>query len=184
MKTIYAKVLSEADRQGLREKLKSSNGIEVRRSQMILMSAEEQLTANQIAQRLGYSGQYVRQVLMRFNAKGLSSIDAQSRARQDDQRAFNDEARARLHEMIICSPREFGQDTSLWTLDSLADVSYEQGLTDHRVHKDTVSETLMQMGLPWKRAKKTIHSPDPNYESKKNAAIGSNALSSNTLNGY
>ena len=86
--------------------------------------------------------------------------------------------------MIICSPREFGQDTSLWTLDILADVSYEQGLTDHRVHKDTVSETLMQMGLPWKRAKKTIHSPDPNYESKKNAAIGSNASSSSTPNGY
>ena len=173
MKTIYVNPLSEEIRQMLYDKLKSNHGIEVRRSQMILMSTEEQQTANQIAKRLNCSGQYVRQVIGRFNKAGITSLAVKSRARQDDQRAFKDDARERLRELIICSPREFGQDTSLWTLELLATVSYEQGLTDHLVHKDTVSETLMQLGLSWKRAKKTIHSPDPNYESKKNVATGS-----------
>lgn len=173
MKTIYVNPLSEEIRQMLYDKQKSSHGIEVRRSQMILVSADEQQTANQIAKRLNCSGQYVRQVIGRFNQKGMSSLDVKSRARRDDQRAFKDDARERLREIMICSPREFGQDTSLWTLDLLATVSYEQGLTDHHVHKDTVSETLMQLGLSWKRAKKTLQSPDPNYESKKNAATGS-----------
>ena len=184
MKPLYAREITEVERKALQKGLRCSSAHTVRRSQIILMSAEEQRKVEDIAQRVGRSGQQIRRVIRAFNHEGLSCLKSKKRGRQDDQRAFNDEARARLREMIICSPREFGQDTSLWTLDILADVSYEQGLTDHRVHKDTVSETLMQMGLPWKRAKKTIHSPDPNYESKKNAAIGSNALSSNTLNGY
>jgi transposase len=77
--------------------------------------------------------------------------------------------------MIRQSPREFGHDTSLWTLELIAAVSYEQGLTTWRVHKDTVSETLRQMGMPWKRAKRKIQSPDPNYTSKKKTRLAKSA---------
>ena len=184
MKPLYARELTADEHQALQKGLGSGSAHTVRRSQIILMSAEEQRKVDDIAQRVGRSGQQVRRVLRAFNDEGQGCLEAKKRGRQDDQRAFDDEARARLQETILCSPREFGQDTSLWTLEVLAEVSYEQGLTDHRVHKDTVSETLMQMGMPWKRAKKTIHSPDPNYESKKNAATGSNALSNNILSGY
>ena len=184
MKPLYAREITEAEREELQKGLCSSSAHTVRRSQIILMSADEERKVADIAQRVGRSGQQVRRVLHAFNQAGPACIEVQKRGRQDDQRAFNDEARDRLREMIQCTPREFGQDTSLWTLDLLAEVSYKQGLTDHRVHKDTVSETLMQMGLPWKRAKKHIHSPDPNYDTKKNAATGSNHSRSNTLNGY
>jgi transposase len=184
MGKVQARPVNEEERRELQAGLKVRDGIVVRRSQAILISADEGLTPQAIADRLGCSREIIRPLIHAFNEVGIACLYPQSTARKDDQRAFNDEARDRLREMILCSPREFGRDTSLWTLDVLADVSEEQGLTNHRVHKDTVSETLMQMGLPWKRAKKTIHSPDPNYESKKNAAIGSNAWSNSTLNGY
>lgn len=167
MKAIYARPPTEAERKELEKGLKSNSVQTVRRCQMILLSADEELKVDEIGQRVGRSGQTVRDVLNAYNKTGLGCIYPQAIGRQDDQRAFNDEAREQLRALIMCSPREFGYETSLWTLDLLAEFSEERGLTQKRVHKDTVSETLMQMGLPWKRAKRTIHSPDPNYEGKK-----------------
>ena len=172
MKALYARQPTVEEREELESGLKSSLALTIRRCQMILISADEQLKVDAIGRRVGRSGQSVRDVINSFNETGIDCIYPQQVGRQDDQRAFDDTARERLHEFILCSPREFGYDTSLWTLGLLADVSYEQGLTVSRVHIDTVSETLKQMGLPWKRAKRTIHSPDPNYEGKKNAGIG------------
>lgn len=183
MGKVQARNPSVAERRELREGLKDRNGIVVRRSQAVLMSANEGLIPRAIADRLEWNRESIRQVIHAFNEHGTACLYPRSSARPDDQRAFKDEARERLREMILCSPREFGRDTSLWTLDLLAEVSYEQGLTDHRVHLDTISETLKQMGMPWKRAKKHIQSPDPNYDTKKNGVIGSKIWSSSTPNG-
>ncbi len=107
-----------------------------------------------------------------FWGYGLGCLQPKSRARQDDQRAFDDPARERLKELIRLSPRVVGYDTSLWTLKLLAQVSYAEGLTQRVVHSDTISETLRSMGIGWKRAKQWIRSPDKRYEAKKSAAIG------------
>jgi len=171
MKALYARPPTEEERKQLEAGLKSTIALTVRRCQMIMMSVDERVKVEVIGRRVGRSGQTVRDVLNTFNETGIDGIYAQKVGRQDDQRTFDDAARERLRAIIVCSPREFGYETSLWTLDLLADVSYEQGLTSHRVHKDTVSETLNQMGLPWKRAKRTIHSPDPNYEGKKTPGL-------------
>jgi transposase len=170
---MYVRDLTAAERASLYEGLRSSSAHTVRRSQIILMSAEEHRKVADIAQRVGRSGQQVRRVIHAFNGEGLACLVEKKRGRQDDQRALDDAAREQLREMIHHSPRDFGYDTSLWTLDLLADECAGRGLSTRRVHKDTISETLMQMGVPWKRAKKHIQSPDPNYETKKNAAIGS-----------
>lgn len=172
MKKLNARQPTLEERKELEEGLKSGSVLTVRRCQMILLSADEQLTVKVIGQRVGRSGQTVRDVINNFTGNGIACIYPQPIGRQDDQRAFNDQARERLREMIRSSPRDWGQDTSLWTLDLIAVVSFEQGIVGWHVHKDTISETLIQMGLPWKRAKKTIQSPDPNYESKKNDEIG------------
>jgi len=173
MGRIQARTLTEEERQELTQGLKDRRGVVVRRSQVLLMSADDGRAIGEISERLNYNRESVRQVIYAFNADGASCIYPRSSARPDDQRAFNDAAREQLRAIIVCSPRDFGCETSLWTLDLLADVSYEQGLTTHRVHRDTVSETLKQMGLPWKRAKQTIHSPDPNYAGKKSVGTGS-----------
>lgn len=171
MRALYARQPTEEEREEIESGLKSNIALTVRRCQMIMMSTDEQLKVNVIGQRVGRSGQTVRDVINAFNSQGIACIYPQAVGRQDDQRAFDDMALEKLRGLIICSPRDLGYETSLWTLELLADASYEQGLTTHRVHKDTVSETLMQMGLPWKRAKRTIHSPDPNYAGKKTTGL-------------
>lgn len=171
MRALYARQPTEKERKELEAGLKSNTALTVRRCQMIMLSTDDQLKVNAIGQRVGRSGQTVREVLNAFNTQGIACIYPQAVGRQDDQRAFDDAAREQLRALIVCSPRDWGYDTSVWTLELLADASYEQGLTAYRVHFDTVSETLMQMGLRWKRAKRTIHSPDPNYSGKKTTGL-------------
>ena len=172
MKPLYARPLTEAERATLRHKLKSADGLTVRRAQMIRMSAEEGLKVDEIGGRLGCHGQTVRETLHAFQAEGLKGLEPKSKGRPDDQRAFDDEARTHLRELIRQSPRAIGYEASLWTLKLLAQASYEQGLTRHPVSGETVRATLVAMGIRWKRAKHWITSPDPDYERKKSAVIG------------
>ncbi len=172
MKPLYARRLTEEERHKLGAGLKAADGWQVRRCQIILMSAEENLKAGQIALRVGLSDQQVRRVLHAFNQAGLACLSRQKPGRQDDQRAFDDAARARLREIVHQSPRTFGLETSLWTLPLLAKVSYQEGLISQEVHFDTVSQTLAEMGLQWARVKPRINSPDAHYPRKKSAATG------------
>src|SRR5947209_8705492 len=68
------------------------------------------------------------------------------------------------------SPRDFGHPTSVWTLDLLAEESATQGLTSRRVSDETIRTTVKRLGSSWKRAKRWITSPDPEYERKKGGA--------------
>jgi len=172
MKAIYARKPSKKERQELENGLKSPVGATVRRSQIILLSADESKTAREISARIGQSDQQIRKVLHAFNEKGTSCLRLQSRARHDDQRAYDAEAREQLRELIRQSPREHGYESSLWTLEMLAEVSHQKGWTNHQVHPDTVSQTLMGIGVNWGRAKHWINSPDKNYSGKKNAETG------------
>ena len=172
MRPIYARAITEEERETLREELKSATGVVVRRSQIILISADENLKAQAIAKRVGYSDETVRQVIQRFNQEGVQAIYPKSRARPDDQRAFQDAARERLKAIVHQSPRAFGCESSMWTLQLLAEVSYQEDLTDRLVHPDTVGETLHQLGVDWKKAKRHIQSPDKHYKRKKNDVTG------------
>jgi transposase len=172
MRAIYARKPSKEERETIETGLKSSLGATVRRSQIILMSVDEKKTAKEISERIGQSDQQVRNVIHAFNDKGISCLRLQSRARHDDQRAYNDQARERLRKIIRQSPRENGYESSLWTLEMLAELSHKKGLTAYQVHKDTVSQTLMEMGINWSRAKHWINSPDENYSSKKSGETG------------
>jgi transposase len=172
MRAIYARKPSKEEHQKLKASLKSSVGATVRRSQIILMSADERKTAREIGERVGQSDQQVRNVLHAFNEKGTSCLRLQSRARHDDQRAYNDDAREGLRKIIRQSPREYGYGSSLWTLEMLVEVSQQKGLIADQVHTDTVSQTLIEMGVNWSRAKHWINSPDENYSGKKSGETG------------
>jgi transposase len=82
-------------------------------------------------------------------------------------RAFEPEQAERLRELLHRSPRDFDKDASLWTLELAAEVSFERGLISERVSDETIRMTLKRLGVGWKRAKKWITSPDPQYARKK-----------------
>lgn len=69
--------------------------------------------------------------------------------------------------MLHQSPRTFGQESSLWTLEMAAGVSFEEGLTEERVSGETIRATLARMGVGWRRAKRWITSPGPRSTKEK-----------------
>jgi hypothetical protein len=86
----------------------------------------------------------------------------------DDQTVRN--AIVAFKAMLHRSPRDFGQETSVWTLELAAEVSFAEGITARQVSDDCVRHALKRLKVSWKRAKHWITSPDPEYERKKSLA--------------
>jgi len=127
----------------------------------------------QIAENLGCSQQTVRDAIHDFNERGLDALEAGSSRPKHIHAAFDEQSAQALRELLHRSPREFGHDSSLWTLGMAAEVAFEEGLTQRRVSGETIRATLARLlGVRWMRAKRWITSPDPLYERKKEGATG------------
>ena len=156
----------------MKEGLQSKSAFVVRRCQILLSSAEERLTARQIAERLRCSDQTVRDVIYAFERAGLACLKEKSHARHDRQSAFDEAGLRRLAEIIRQSPRTFGHKSSLWTLGLLAQTCWSEGIAARPVSVDGVRGALKELGINWQRARRWIRSPDEHYEAKKSGAIG------------
>jgi len=69
-----------------------------------------------------------------------------------------------LIEIIHHQPRVYGINRSNWTLESLAE-AFEK-LCGQKPSKSTVSRLLREAGLRWKKSRKVLTSPDPEYRQK------------------
>jgi len=167
---LYVRTLTDDERRQLEAGLRSSDAFVLRRCQILLASARG-LHAIPIANHLGCSDQIVREVIKAFNADGLKALVQQSRRPHNTGEAIPAEQAERLKELLHNSPRQYGKATSLWTLELVAEVSFERGLTDRRVSGETIRATLARLGVRWKRAKQWITSPDPEYQRKKSSGI-------------
>lgn len=169
---IFVRPLSDAERRSLEAGLRSPDAFTLRRCQ-ILLANDRGENAYQIARALACSPQTVRNAIHKFNKDGLKEALAQgSRRPHTVRRAFDPQQAEALREMLHQSPRNFGEQSSLWTLEMAAKVSFEEGLTEERVSGETIRATLARMGVRWRRAKRWITSPDPEYERKKGVATG------------
>jgi transposase len=168
MKTsIFVRSFSEEDREALQAGLRSKDAFTVRRCQMLLGSARGEY-APRIAENLGCGQQTVRDAIRDFNERGVDALAAKSSRPRRTRDAFDEESAEALREMLHRSPREFGYDSSLWTLGMAAQAAFEEGLTHRLVSGETIRTTLARLlGERWQRAKRWITSPDPLYERKK-----------------
>ena len=164
---LVVRALTDEERTTLRTGLRSSDGVRVRRCQMVLASARG-VRAPQIAVLVGGDEKTVRPLLQRFHRLGLKAVPrGSSRPHQPPPRAFAGERAEQVRALLHRRPRDFGHPTSVWTLDLAAAVRFAQGLTDHLVSGEAIRQTLLRLGVGWKRAKHWITSPDPGYARKK-----------------
>jgi transposase len=170
MRAIYVRDQSAEERNVLREGLRSKSAFTMRRSQILLHSAEKR-SVSEIAREVRCSGQTVRNVLRAFEREGSSCLHEKSHAPHNSKSVFDEAGRIRLKEIIRLSPRLFGHETSMWTRELLAATCHKEGLTTHQVSKTTMTGTLKTAGIEWRRARKWIRSPDPAYERRKKDAI-------------
>jgi transposase len=151
--------------------LKSPDGFVLRRSQILLASSRGERVKG-IAAAVGCSPQTVRNVIRRFAAVGAGGLGRQSSRPKTVVPELDEAKRQRLKEVLHQSPRLFGKPRSTWTLDLLAAVAHERGLTQTGVSTDTIRVAIRRLGVGWKRAKDWVTSPDPLYARKKGGGTG------------
>ena len=166
---LFVRPLADAERAALTAGLRSPDAVTLRRCQILLASARGERPAA-IARSLGCSDQTVRNVIHAFHRQGLACLPPGSSRPHTSQAAFDAAGAERLRDLLHHSPRQYGKPTSVWTLDLVAEVSFERGLTATRVTGETVRATLTRLGVGWRRAKRWITSPDPAYAQKNGAA--------------
>jgi hypothetical protein len=89
----------------------------------------------------------VRNAIHEFNGRGLGALSPGCSRHTEVHAAFDEEGVEALREMLHHSPREFGKQRSLWTLEDAAQVSFEGDLTERRVSSETIRTTLARLGV-------------------------------------
>lgn len=168
---LYVRTVTDAEQQKLQTCLRGSDAFALRRAQIILASARG-LSAKPIGQHLGCSVQTVRNVLHAFNQEGAVCLHQQSNRPKTAAPLLGQDKCQHLKHLLHQSPRTLGKQSSVWTLQLVAQVAQEQGLTEQTVSDETIRRALKRLQVGWKRAKHWISSPDPQYALKKSGATG------------
>lgn len=166
---IFIRPMSEDERSQLQAGLRANEAFVLRRCQILLASARgERVPA--LAHQIGCNQQTVRNAIHEFNAKGLSALQEGSSRPHRLHTSFSAEAEQQLKELLHRSPRDFGKERSTWTLELVAQVSFEVGIVSATISDETVRRALKRLKTNWKRAKHWITSPEPHYLQKKTHA--------------
>jgi transposase len=163
---IFVRPLAENERKRLEAGLRSSHAFVLRRSQILLASARLERVPS-IASALSCDEQTVRNAIHAFNRHGVQVPCAGSHRPHRLHTALGHIDADTFKALVHRPPRDFGKETSLWTLELVAVVCVEQGWAATQVSAETIHQTLKRLGINWKRAKHWITSPDPSYLIKK-----------------
>lgn len=163
-KAIRIPALSEEQREALEQLYRKTKLPRVRtRAQMILLSAEQGLKAEEIAAIVRESAVTVLTWLKRYVAEGIEGLQDAPRAGRSA--TVTEDCRKCLLESVRRRPRSLGLAFSMWTLQRLADYLVEK--TGLRVSDETIRRELAKEGIVFSRPQHTISSPDPEYQVKK-----------------
>lgn len=164
---LFAREPSPEEQEHLDVALGSKSTFTMRRALVVRLSRQG-LRAGEIAERLGCSAGTVRNGLRAFNERGApEALEAKKSGPKTSERLFEEPEREQLLAIVRQSPRRFGRARSTWSLEALAEVVFEEGLTERQVSHETVRQALLALGHRWKRAKAWIRSDDPQYTLKK-----------------
>ena len=166
---IFVRELSGAERAQLDVGLRSPSAFTVRRAQIVRLSAAGR-PPRAIAQGLCCAVQTVRNAIRAFNARGLAALDRRFSAAQERRRGAGwSQAGAAARSPAPVATR-LRPARSTWKLTLLAQVAHDQGLSATVLSDETIRRALARLEVGWKRAKRWLTSPDPDYARKKVAA--------------
>jgi transposase len=164
MKRIQVPPLTEDQLSELEELYRKTKKPRYRtRAQMVLLSGEKSLKAEEIAQIVRESHLSVLRWLKRYLAEGIEGLMDSPRSGRNT--TVTEDYRKRLLEIVHRRPRSLGLEYSMWTLRRLADYLAEE--TGIRVSHETVRRALAKEDIVFSRPQHTISSPDPEYQVKK-----------------
>ena len=157
---LFVRELTASECQALQAGLRSREAFTLRRAQILLASADGQRPAG-IAARLGCAVGTVRNTLHAFEAEGTGCLGEKKRGPKDVPPILDAAKAEPLKGILHQSPRRFGKPRSTWTLDLLADVTFEQGLTPRRLSHEAIRQAVKRLGHGWKRSSATDRQRSP-----------------------
>ncbi len=164
MRPIRVPPLTDAQRNELEALSRHTKDPRLRtRAQMVLLAAEQQRKAPEIAIIVRESEVTVQRWLKRYLAEGAAGL--KDAPRPGRAATVTPRYRAELLATVRRRPRSLDLPYSLWTLQRLADDLAEK--TGLRVSDETVRQELKKAGIVLSRPQHKISSPDPDYQVKK-----------------
>ena len=164
MKAIRVPPLTDLQRDELDRLYRTTKMPRLRtRAQMVLLSAEQDLTVTEIAAIVRESDDTVARWLRRYLAEGLEGLQDAPRAGRPS--AITAVYRSKLLAAVRRRPRSLDLPYSLWTLQRLIDYLAEE--TGQRVSIETMRQLLRRNEIVLSRPQHKISSPDPEYAVKK-----------------
>src|SRR5438132_865686 len=136
---MYVRELTTEEQARLEGALRSSDAFTLKRSQILLASSRGE-RPSQIARNLGCAVQTVRNAIHAFHDQSVECLRPPRPGPKPEQtqRIFDAHKREALRAILHRSPRDFGKQTSLWTLELAAEVCAQTGLTQRMVSDETV----------------------------------------------
>lgn len=133
------------------------------RLQAVLLSAEQNMKAGEIAGIVRKAERTVQRWLKSYQQQGIAGLS--DAPRSGAPRRISDQYRRRAIELARQRPRSLGLDFSIWFLSSLADqLEAELG---ERYSTESVRLILKEAEIIFSRPQHQVSSPDPAYEVKK-----------------
>ena len=164
MKAIQLPAVSVEQLNELEDLYQTTHDVRLRtRAQMMLLAAEQGLTAPAISAIVRENEETVRRWMKRYRAEGVNGL--QDRPRPDAIPKMTAPYEQELLRVVRQRPRSLGQDFSMWTLQRLVNYMAEQ--TGLRVSPECVRLHLQKAEIVPSRPQHKISSPDPEYEVKK-----------------
>lgn len=166
MKPIFVRHLLKKERQELKKLLNSSNTRLYKRARVVWLSTNQHLKAPEIAKIVDLHLNKVRKYIRRFNQEGIMGL--YQKPSPGRPREIGDKKRRQIIKLLKTKPRVFGLSWSSWNLRGLAEVTVKQKLLKSISH-EYIRKIIEEEGYSYKRSKRWITSPDPEYDFKKNA---------------
>lgn len=154
MRQIYVRDIKKSEIKHIYKGLNSPSAFILRRSQILLNSAEGKNTS-QISQILYCSDQCVRDAINAFNKHGVKCLDEKTHARHDNQKIFGQKETRKLIAMAKDSPGKYGIKSNTWTLDKLAKACKKNKIVSRPVSPSTIANIFRENRINWKEIKRT-----------------------------
>jgi len=144
---------------------RSRDRIKVRRAQILLASNQGSKVPD-IARRLYFSEQHIRNIIKAFN---LDGFDALSPKYDEGGRPpkFNEEQRSLIIETALCPPDLLGQPFRRWSLAKLRAFVIDEGIVES-IALETIRQMLRKAKVRLRRTKTWKECNDSKLASKKN----------------
>jgi len=162
---LYVKDISIAEGRKLQNIIRRGRDrIKVRRAQVILASDQGSKVPD-IARRLYFSEQHVRNIIKAFNSEGWEALSPKYEGGRPPK--FTEEQRSLIIETALCPPDLLGRPYKRWSLSKLQEFIIEERIVES-ISLETIRQMLRKAKVRLRRTKTWKECNDPKLKSKKN----------------